>query len=209
MSRETASLSHCHVSRDRLASVRRPVSKDSPAPARRHVARNSRAPPDAAGPQRPPAPPPRSRSPTSARGSLPSGPASPVAGPRGRPVPEDSLSRARHPPCLRAAAVPRDIRARPARDDLALEVGLLDRARARLDARDPAGAAQLLDAHARQFPRGALVDAREAAAVELLCLQGRPTDAATAAQRLAARLPDSVLARRFERFVCPDDDEPR
>ncbi|WP_434427267.1 RNA polymerase sigma factor [Nannocystis pusilla] len=96
----------------------------------------------------------------------------------------------------------------PARDDLALEVGLLDRARARLDARDPAGAAQLLDAHARQFPRGALVDAREAAAVELLCLQGRPADAATAAQRLAARLPDSVLARRFERFVCPDD-EPR
>lgn len=96
----------------------------------------------------------------------------------------------------------------PARDDLAREVGLLDRARARLDARDPAGAAQLLDAHARQFPRGALVDAREAAAVELLCLQGRSAAAAAAAQRLAARLPDSVLARRFERFVCPDDDAP-
>ncbi|WAS97919.1 RNA polymerase sigma factor [Nannocystis punicea] len=91
------------------------------------------------------------------------------------------------------------------RDDLAREVGLLDRARARLDAHDPAAAAQLLDAHAREFPRGALVDAREAAAVELLCLQARPAEAAAAAQRLAARLPDSVLARRFERFVCPDE----
>ncbi|WP_346660321.1 RNA polymerase sigma factor [Nannocystis pusilla] len=89
-------------------------------------------------------------------------------------------------------------------DALAAEVALLDRARARLDARDPAAAAQLLATHAREFPRGALVDAREAAAVEVLCLQGRPADAAAAAQRLAARLPDSVLARRFERFVCPD-----
>lgn len=98
-------------------------------------------------------------------------------------------------------------RANPARnasDALAAEVALLDRARARLDARDPAAAAQLLATHAREFPRGALVDAREAAAVEVLCLQGRPADAAAAAQRLAARLPDSVLARRFERFVCPD-----
>jgi len=93
---------------------------------------------------------------------------------------------------------------RRASDELAAEVALLDRARARLDARDPAAAALLLATHAREFPRGALVDAREAAAVEVLCLQGRPADAAAAAQRLAARLPDSVLARRFERFVCPD-----
>ncbi|MCY1053460.1 sigma-70 family RNA polymerase sigma factor [Nannocystis sp. SCPEA4] len=95
-----------------------------------------------------------------------------------------------------------------ASDALAAEVALLDRARARLDARDPAAAAQLLATHAREFPRGALVDAREAAAVEVLCLQGRPADAAAAAQRLAARLPDSVLARRFERFVCPDAPPP-
>ncbi|MDC0674323.1 RNA polymerase sigma factor [Nannocystis radixulma] len=98
--------------------------------------------------------------------------------------------------------------ARNASDALAAEVALLDRARARLDARDPAAAAQLLATHAREFPRGALVDAREAAAVEVLCLQGRPADAAAAAQRLAARLPDSVLARRFERFVCPDAPAP-
>lgn len=89
-------------------------------------------------------------------------------------------------------------------DDLAAEVALLDRARARLDARDAEGAAALLAAHARQFPRGALLDAREAAAVELLCLRGRRRDAEAAARRLTARLPDSVLARRFERFVCPD-----
>ncbi|MDC0722741.1 RNA polymerase sigma factor [Nannocystis bainbridge] len=92
-----------------------------------------------------------------------------------------------------------------ARDDLAREVGLLDRARARLDARDPTAAALLLDSHAREFPRGALVDAREAAAIELLCLQGRPADAAAAAARLTARLPDSVLTRRFARFACPDE----
>ncbi|PCC74847.1 Sigma-70 region 2 [Nannocystis exedens] len=116
-------------------------------------------------------------------------------------APPDPVTRPAYDQLLSRETSPRA----PDRDDLALEVGLLDRARARLDARDPAGAAQLLDAHARQFPRGALVDAREAAAVELLCLQGRPADAAAAARRLAAHLPDSVLARRFERFVCPDD----
>nr|WP_276604502.1 sigma-70 family RNA polymerase sigma factor [Nannocystis sp. RBIL2] len=141
---------------------------------------------------------------TRATAPLSPGPAADLSPRTASPAPAGRVTRPAYDQLLSRETSARS----PARDDLALEVGLLDRARARLDARDPAGAAQLLDAHARQFPRGALVDAREAAAVELLCLQGRPADAATAALRLAARLPDSVLARRFERFVCPDD-EPR
>jgi RNA polymerase sigma factor (sigma-70 family) len=134
-------------------------------------------------------------------GSLPAAPTADMSPRTANPAPPGPVTRAAYDQLLSQQTSAKS----PGRDELAREVGLLDRARARLDARDPAAAAQLLEAHAREFPRGALVDAREAAGVELLCLQGRPAEAAAAAQRLAARLPDSVLARRFERFVCPDE----
>jgi RNA polymerase sigma factor (sigma-70 family) len=64
-------------------------------------------------------------------------------------------------------------RAGPDVDRLAAEIAWTDRARARLAAGDADGALALLAAHAREFPAGALLDAREAARVEAHCLRGR------------------------------------
>jgi hypothetical protein len=87
-------------------------------------------------------------------------------------------------------------------DRLAVEIALLDRARAHLRARDAAAALALLADHARDFPRSSLGDAREAARVEALCLRGDRDAAAAVARQLLAARPDSALARRFEGFVC-------
>ncbi|MDC0723516.1 RNA polymerase sigma factor [Nannocystis bainbridge] len=87
-------------------------------------------------------------------------------------------------------------------DRLAAEVALLDQARAHLDAGRPAAALPLLDAHAGQFPRSALVDAREAGRVAALCGLDRGAEAEATARRLVAEHPTSPLVQRFERYVC-------
>lgn len=168
------------------------------------VAAPARRPPDRAA-----APAPHlSRETSSPDGAGPTPAAAVVASPSrvAAPPPVDEATRAGDPILSRGTPLrqPRRAPAGTSADALAAEVALLDRARASLDARDAAGAARHLDAHAREFPRGVLVDAREAAAVELLCLQGRRDEATAAAERLAARLPDSVLARRYQRYVCAD-----
>jgi RNA polymerase sigma factor (sigma-70 family) len=119
-----------------------------------------------------------------------------------------------HPPPPRApAAVPptptattgtpaptRAARVRPG--GLDAEVALLDRARAALAADAPDDALAWVDAHAREFPRGSLADAREGARVDALCMQGRAVEAEAAARRLLAQRPDSPLTRRFADFRC-------
>lgn len=85
---------------------------------------------------------------------------------------------------------------------LAAEVALLDRARAHLRAGEPGTALVLLTSHARGFPHGALHDAREAARVEAHCLRGAAAEAEATARRLVAQFPDSLIARRFTRYVC-------
>ncbi|WP_434427357.1 RNA polymerase sigma factor [Nannocystis pusilla] len=87
-------------------------------------------------------------------------------------------------------------------DRLAAEVALLDEARARLDEGAPAAALALLGTHASEFPRSALVDAREAARVEALCGLDRSAEAEALARRLVALHPASPLVQRFERYVC-------
>lgn len=87
-------------------------------------------------------------------------------------------------------------------DRLAEEVALIDRARARLAARAPEEALALVEAHAREFPRGALVDAREAARAEALCGLGQAQAAHAAARRLLAEHPGSPVAQRFGEFRC-------
>jgi len=89
-----------------------------------------------------------------------------------------------------------------ARDRLAAEVALIDRARAQLVAGASAAALVVLAQHAREFPDGALLDAREAARVEALCQQGERAEAEAGALRLFTRQPESLVARRFEHYVC-------
>jgi RNA polymerase sigma factor (sigma-70 family) len=101
------------------------------------------------------------------------------------------------------AEAPRRAVVRPApTDPLAAEVALIDRARAHLAADEPGAALAVLGVHAREFPRGALLDAREAARVEALCEDGRAAEAEAAARTLVAGLSGSPLARRFERYAC-------
>ena len=85
---------------------------------------------------------------------------------------------------------------RPARtpsDALDAELALLDRARAALTADAPDITLTWIDAHAHEFPRGSLADAREAARIDALCRQGRAVDADAAAKRLLAQRPDSPV----------------
>lgn len=87
-------------------------------------------------------------------------------------------------------------------DSLTREVALLDRARARLAADMPAEALAQLATHAREFPRGALVDAREATRVEALCRQGEVVAAEAVARNLLAQHPASSIARGLEKYRC-------
>ncbi|WP_434424105.1 RNA polymerase sigma factor [Nannocystis pusilla] len=88
----------------------------------------------------------------------------------------------------------------PGPDALAREVALLDQAR--LVAADPPRALELLAEHARQFPRGALADAREAARIGALCRQGQVEAAEAAARELLAGYPASSIARGHENYRC-------
>ncbi|MBL9104129.1 MAG: sigma-70 family RNA polymerase sigma factor [Myxococcales bacterium] len=85
-------------------------------------------------------------------------------------------------------------------DRLAAEVDLLDRARANL-ANDPAAALTLLARHPLEFPDGSLHDAREAARVDALCRLGDAAAAESAAHALF-KAHDSLLARKYEHYVC-------
>ncbi|MFY0534182.1 hypothetical protein [Nannocystis pusilla] len=88
----------------------------------------------------------------------------------------------------------------PRPDALAREVALLDQAR--LAAADPPRALELLAEHAREFPGGALADAREAARIGALCRQGQVEAAEAAARELLAGYPASSIARRHENYRC-------
>lgn len=96
-----------------------------------------------------------------------------------------------------------DRSSRPAGDRLAEEVALLDRAQALLTAGDAAGALALLAEHGHRFSDGALIDLRESAQVQALCLQGDPSAAARAAEALVLTHPHSAVAQRHKNFNCP------
>ncbi|MBZ5710787.1 sigma-70 family RNA polymerase sigma factor [Nannocystis pusilla] len=128
--------------------------------------------------------------------------APPVATTIVRPAPiTDPLLPSAPPPSTPPAAVaPR--RSDP--DRLAAEVAVLDRARARLARGDIEAAEAHLDEHARRFPDGVFTDLRGATEVDVLCRRGRPVEAAARAADLLAAHPRSVVAQRYENFVCPE-----
>jgi hypothetical protein len=79
---------------------------------------------------------------------------------------------------------------------LAEEVGLLRRARAALNAGDPAAALAHLAEHSRRFPAGVLAEERDAARVLALCHAGRRDEARAQASRFLRERPSSPLAAR-------------
>jgi type IV secretory pathway VirB10-like protein len=80
----------------------------------------------------------------------------------------------------------------------ALELALLQRARAAVARRDFASALEALLEHQRRFPKGKFQEEREAMRVKALAGLGRDDEARRAAQRFRDRFPDSVLSPRIE-----------
>lgn len=102
-------------------------------------------------------------------------------------------SRARRPVAAPAPAVD----APPAVDEadaLVVELGLVRRARRALQDGDAATALSLLDAHARAFEHGQMVEDRLALRVEALCATGAERQARTEATRLRRSFPRSAHA---------------
>jgi hypothetical protein len=82
------------------------------------------------------------------------------------------------------------------------ELELLDRAHQAVKT-DAAAALRLVDEHARRFPQSALVQEREALAIEALVGAGRAEAARGRANAFLDRYPTSALRRRIERSIKP------
>jgi hypothetical protein len=83
-------------------------------------------------------------------------------------------------------------------DPAADERVLLDRARGAVEREDGAEALTVTQEHARKYPRGALVQEREAIAVRALVLLGRRDEARARVDRFRERFPDSLLLPALE-----------
>jgi hypothetical protein len=99
---------------------------------------------------------------------------------------------------LAAPAPPRSSAPAPS---LTEELAALDATSRALRAGDAAGALRLLDDHARRFPRGRLGLEAEVLRIESLARTGETAAAASRARSFLARHPNSVLARRVERYA--------
>jgi hypothetical protein len=86
----------------------------------------------------------------------------------------------------------------PASDGDAIELGLLQRARAALARGEFSAALGAISEHQRRFPSGRLGEEREALRVKALSGLGRTDEAQRAAERFRDRFPESVLAPRLE-----------
>ena len=89
----------------------------------------------------------------------------------------------------RAADVPKDM------PGLAAELTLLRAARGALGRKDPGAALTSLGQHAREFPRGHLVEERMLLTAQAQCELGRRAEARAAAAELVRAFPDSPHAR--------------
>lgn len=86
--------------------------------------------------------------------------------------------------------------------DLAAELAHLQRARAALDAHDPALALQHLASHAREFPDGQMREDRQLLRAEALCARGDAPAARAEATAFLREFPDSPHQARVQSF-CP------
>lgn len=113
------------------------------------------------------------------------------------------------PPATAPRSTPPAQRPTPAptlAEQLALETALLSRIRDAVDTGDHAEALALLRRHAREFPRGAMIEDRQALLAIVGCRSGASTAADTAAgfMRTHARSPYAAAVRRACASVWPD-----
>jgi len=91
-----------------------------------------------------------------------------------------------------------------ANDAYALELGLLQRARAGVASGKFSTALEAIAEHQRRFPSGRLREEREALRVKALAGLGRNDEARLAAKRFREHFPGSVLSSRIEEAIRPD-----
>lgn len=90
-------------------------------------------------------------------------------------------------------------------DGLAEEYRLIESARAKLAAKDYAGALGALREHESRFPDGQLAQACERLHIQMLVETGRITEARERAQRFRARFPDGLLLPAVARALAEGD----
>lgn len=113
------------------------------------------------------------------------------------------------PPPPRASPRPEAPSRRAHHGNLAAERALLGRAREAMQASDGARALAILDDHARRFPRGQLVEERDALRVGALWRAGDRAAAHDKAVEFARRHPDSLFLPSVERALMdPSDRSP-
>ncbi|AGP41855.1 RNA polymerase sigma factor [Sorangium cellulosum] len=83
------------------------------------------------------------------------------------------------------------------------DIGLLGRADAALGAGRAMEALELLERHARRYPRGSSTEQREALAVRVLVVAGRRDEAAARAERFRAAFPDSLFLPSIDAALQP------
>jgi hypothetical protein len=115
------------------------------------------------------------------------------------PVPASAVDGGMEVP--RAKRVPHKPAPQPAPADLAFELRLLDAAERWL-ASDPARALAMIEAQARRFPAGQLVQERELIAIEALIELEQGARAEARCRHFLAQHPDSTHARRARTLLA-------
>ncbi len=126
-------------------------------------------------------------------------PASPVSqGPTNPPASGPAAERPEQ-----GAVAARRAAAADTSDTDALELALLQRARASVAAGEFSAALQSIAEHQRRFPAGRLREEREALRIKALAGLGRDDEARRAAEHFRERFPRSVLSSRIEETARP------
>jgi hypothetical protein len=128
---------------------------------------------------------------------------SPVASASPPVTPVSSASPFVRPSSAPSVASPTPPSAEASPETLATERALLDEARSAIAHGDAARATDLLDRHARTFPRAALVEEREALTVEALAVAGQSDEARAALAHFRARYPRSLFLSALEGIADP------
>lgn len=132
---------------------------------------------------------------------------SPHVGPGSDSAPTDAGPSRR--PTRSDAPAPREVEAPVAPgsptevDELRAEMALVREARQALQADRPAGALEVLDAHARAFPEGQMREDRAVLRIEALCAVGKGPQARAEAKQFLRAFPRSAHAERV-RATCAE-----
>ena len=124
--------------------------------------------------------------------------------PAGEPASRKSNAEPTPPEKENVVAAPRPSSPSDVGDAYALELGLLQRARAAVASGKFSIALDAITEHQRRFPTGRLREEREALRVKALAGLGRNDEARLAPKRFRERFPQSVLSNRIEETIRPD-----